>query len=311
MKLNVANNLIKRIMQLTTSTSIEEQKHTIFQILRQNNYPSSLINRLINRLNNNHPTRPASMNDPPIININQSSTLPSLYSHQAAPPPSLPPSTPQPTSSQQSAISTISQFQNSHRETEFVTYRSIPNIPILSRSVSEILKRDYASVKIATRNIKTTKTLLKPVKDPVPPLEQHNVIYSIPCSDCEKVYIGMTTNQLKKRLSGHKSNVNKHLQTTPNDTQAKTALIQHMMEYQHTFSLDGTKIVDRTFRPSALPMLEMCHIHNTPNTVNYRTDVDGLNSTYAGILHTTKKLSRTQKVRSNTQNITTAVDINE
>ncbi|XP_062533790.1 uncharacterized protein LOC134202820 [Armigeres subalbatus] len=83
MKLNVANNLIKRITQLTTSTSIEQQKHTIFQILRQNNYPSSLINRLINRLNNNHPTRPASMNDPPIININQSSTLPSLYSHRS------------------------------------------------------------------------------------------------------------------------------------------------------------------------------------------------------------------------------------
>ncbi|XP_062538453.1 uncharacterized protein LOC134206741 [Armigeres subalbatus] len=42
-----------------------------------------MFNRLINRLNNNHPTRPASMNDPPIININQSSTLPSLYSHHS------------------------------------------------------------------------------------------------------------------------------------------------------------------------------------------------------------------------------------
>ncbi|XP_062537986.1 uncharacterized protein LOC134206299 [Armigeres subalbatus] len=50
MKLNVASNFIKRVMQLTTDTPIEQQKHVIFQNLRRNDYPSALINRLMNRI---------------------------------------------------------------------------------------------------------------------------------------------------------------------------------------------------------------------------------------------------------------------
>lgn len=183
----------------------------------------------------------------------------------------------------------------------------MPNIPTLTRTISTILQRDYGQIKIATRNIKTVRSLLKPVKDPVLLQDQHNVIYSIPCNSCEKTYIGMTTNHLKKRISGHKSDINK-LTNIPIDgnIHAKTALIQHMVDNEHTFSLDRTKIIDRTLRSTALPMLEMCHIQNTPNTVNFRTDVDGLNTAYAGILHTVKtSSSRRENQQTNTQNTTT------
>ncbi|XP_065084688.1 uncharacterized protein LOC135706931 [Ochlerotatus camptorhynchus] len=180
-------------------------------------------------------------------------------------------------------------------------YRSIPNIPILTSALAAILKTEYPTVKIAPRMIKTTKTLLRPIDDPILPQQQHNVIYSIPCRNCEKVYIGMTTNHLKKRLSGHKSNINKLaeiLQTTQH-IHAKTAVIQHIADHQHTFNLEGTKIIDH--RSSALSMLEMCHINYTSNTVNYRTDVAGLSTTYTGILHTVRaNLSRSERLRNNT-----------
>lgn len=169
-----------------------------------------------------------------------------------------------------------------------ITYRSMVNIPVLSSTLTSILKKDYPQVKVALRTTKTTRNLLRPVKDPIDPLQQNNVIYTIPCNDCDRSYIGMTKNQLKTRISGHRSNVNKYSQYAnfSNDNSPKTALIQHMIDHQHSFNLSNTKIIDRSYRSSDLPILEMCHIHNTPNTVNYRTDVENLNTTYAGILHT-------------------------
>ncbi|XP_062540933.1 uncharacterized protein LOC134208976 [Armigeres subalbatus] len=258
MKLNVASNFIKRVMQLTTDTPIEQQKHVIFQNLRRNDYPSALINRLMNRIKTelitgqqHHGHHPLPTSSPPL-------PAPTPTEPQDQPPP-----------------------------------LSIPNIQILTPSIIAILRRDFPLIKIATRTTQNIKTLLKSVKDPVSPLDQHNVIYSIPCIDCDNVYIGMTTNQLKKRLSGHRSNVNKLIETQTNTLnldviQANTALVQHMIDTEHTFDLEGTKTVVRTLRPTALPVLEMCHIQNTPHTVNYRTDVDNLNTTYAGILHTVK-----------------------
>lgn len=109
----------------------------------------------------------------------------------------------------------------------------------------------------------------------------------------------MTKNKLKTRLSGHQSNINKYthlMQTQNTDTDRelevlgeRTALIHHMIHMQHNFNLAKTKIVARSYRSSALPILEMCMITNTDNTVNFRTDTCGLSSTYAGILHVLKK----------------------
>lgn len=111
-------------------------------------------------------------------------------------------------------------------------------------------------------------------------------------------YIGLTTNQLKTRLSGHRANINKYQKLveggiTNTDVQLArlgeiTALLEHTINYKHDFDLTQVKIIDKTFKPSALSVLEMCHIANTDKTVNRRTDVYGLSNTYSGILHTIK-----------------------
>ncbi|XP_021694415.1 uncharacterized protein LOC110674665 [Aedes aegypti] len=310
MKLNVASNFITRVMQITTYNPTSEQhKHQIFQILRQNDYPSSLINRMINHISHNklqaHSNHETSTTE---HNSNRQHS-PQMTNHHPPPPPSstgTPPRSATSTSTSSPHISTIENppitnpQQDSHHQISEVKYRSMPNIPLLTRTISTILKKDYSQIKIATRNIKTVKSLLKPVKDPILQSEQHNIIYRIPCNNCDNVYIGMTTNHLKKRISGHKSDINK-IANTPTDSNihAKTALIQHIIDHHHTFNLDSTTIVDRTLRSSALPMLEMCHIHNTPKTVNFRTDVDGLNTAYAGILHTIKKANSLRELATN------------
>lgn len=66
----------------------------------------------------------------------------------------------------------------------------------------------------------------------------------------------------------------------------KTALIKHCIDNDHSFNLDRTTVIDSSRNTNTLTFLEMCHIVNTPNTVNHRTDIDGLNTTYAAILKT-------------------------
>lgn len=69
----------------------------------------------------------------------------------------------------------------------------------------------------------------------------------------------------------------------------KTALMKHVIENNHMFNVANPKILDRANRKSTLPTLEMCHIIHTPNTVNHRTDIQGLSTTYAGLFHTIKQ----------------------
>ncbi|XP_055543162.1 uncharacterized protein LOC129728731 [Wyeomyia smithii] len=190
-----------------------------------------------------------------------------------------------------------------------ITYRTMVNIPTLSSILISILKKDYPLVKIALKTIKTTRNLLGPMADSIEPLQHSNVIYSIPCNDCAKSYIGMTKNQLKTRISGHKSNVNKLLASPYQPSEQRTALTQHMIDHEHTFNLSKTKIIDRSYKASDLPILEMCHIQNTPNTVNFRTDVDNLNTTYAGILHTYQNTtSRRSQITLNNNRPTNSPD---
>ncbi|XP_058816722.1 uncharacterized protein LOC131680001 [Topomyia yanbarensis] len=266
MKMNVAQQFIKRVTGLTTDNCPNLQQNIIFQHLRRNNYPSSLINRLISR--NAKIFCPSNNSQQPDKNKNASNTR--------DPPNDSSPSTDQ-------------------------VYRSLPYVPSLSTSIVSILKSDYPNVKIASKPISTTSKLMLNVKDPVDPLLQSNVIYSLPCGNCPMYYIGMTRNQLKTRLYGHKTNINQYVRLKTDgaittDEQLislgeKTALIEHMIKNDHNFDLTKAKIIDKTYRSTALPILEMCHISNTANTFNHRTDVDGLNTTYAGILHTLKTTS--------------------
>lgn len=176
-------------------------------------------------------------------------------------------------------------------------YCSLPHVPVLSDKISKLLKRDYPDIRIAPKNINTVRGLFTRVKDRVPAENQHNVIYTIPCSDCRASYIGMTTQQLKNRMSGHRSSLNALKKLTRDrhtnqdaiaSLKEKTALVKHTAEEDHNFSLERVRILDRHKHASGLAILEACHITNT-ETVNKRTDTDNLSSSYAGILHTLRQ----------------------
>ncbi|XP_055522573.1 uncharacterized protein LOC129716757 [Wyeomyia smithii] len=267
MKINVAQNFIERVIKLTsTDNSTQWQRNTIFEHLRRNNYPPSLINRLINRCSNAMKAKTLS-----------NTATPSASNH----------CTPVNTET---------------------TYRSLPFIPKLTTAIVKHLQADFPHLKITQKPIETVSNIVKTMKDPIEPLLQPNVVYSLPCNDCHMQYIGMTRNQLKTRLYGHKSNINQYkwlIEDGANsrdnsmvNLEGKTAMMEHIIKHQHMFDLTKVEIIDISRHTWALPMLEMCHIANTDNTVNHRNDIDGINTAYAGILHTIKNYTRR---RSNTQ----------
>lgn len=186
---------------------------------------------------------------------------------------------------------------------EPIMYTSIPYIHTLSPAIRKVLQNNNSSVRVTVRSLNNTKRLYPTPKDPVQPLHKYNVVYQLPCQNCHACYVGMTTNNLKKRLSGHQSTINalenqlnQGRQYTDMEIQqlkGKTALIEHCIDHQHRFNLQKPKILDHTFKRSTLPILEMCHISTIPNTVNRRTDTDNLNRSYTNIINTLQISERT------------------
>lgn len=179
-------------------------------------------------------------------------------------------------------------------EDPLAVYRSIPLIPGLSTTLKRIITHNIPHTMVATKSRHTIKQLHSSVKDPVPHLQKHNVIYQIQCQNCEQCYIGMTTNNLRRRMYGHQSYINaldkkllegyQYSDVEVQQLREKTALIEHCILHQHRFNLKQPHIIDHSYKTSALPVLEMCHITTTSNTVNRRTDTDGLSCAYANCL---------------------------
>ncbi|XP_062550534.1 uncharacterized protein LOC134215335 [Armigeres subalbatus] len=176
-----------------------------------------------------------------------------------------------------------------------ITYRSLPYIPALTPRITQLIKKNYPDISIIARNDNTIKNLYTRIKDPLPMDHRHNLIYCLQCKDCDGSYIGMTSNLLKTRLSGHRSDQNKlerllnsghtHEDDTVKTLREKTALITHCIDYDHRFDLTKPTIIDETQKKTILPFLEMVWIHNQETSINKRTDTEGLNTNYSEIIN--------------------------
>ncbi|XP_062701702.1 uncharacterized protein LOC134285246 [Aedes albopictus] len=264
-KMNVAFNFAKRVYTFTTNHREEEVESVIRRQLLVNDYPNTLISRVINRVK--------------------------LHRQQ---------------------VDTAMEANENRPDEGETVFRSLTNIDGLSQQIIKTLRREYPT-RIATKTTNTVGAILPQIKDKTPNDEQSNIIYKINCDNCDGCYIGMTTTKLKTRISGHRSNVRRlttlreaghtNADAAIISIREKTALVDHAAENDHVFRLDDVKILDRTQKPSNLPILESCHIYNTPHTVNKRTDTDNLNVVYAGLLHSIMNVKRTKSNNQNRPNV--------
>ena len=64
-----------------------------------------------------------------------------------------------------------------------------------------------------------------------------NLVYSIPCSDCEKIYIGETSRKRDTRINEHKAKI----RTLSSDSK----LVEHILQHKHKFDFSNTKTLAR------------------------------------------------------------------
>jgi len=155
-----------------------------------------------------------------------------------------------------------------------VVYFSLPFVTDLTNRLTSILKTD--NCKIAKSNNYKIANIFSKLKDPIPKEKQWNVVYSIPCAVCDLIYVGQTSQQLKQRMSQHKSDINK--------SNKNCALATHCRETKHSMNFDNAKILEKETRVGKRSFLEMVHIQLSNNSMNSKTDTRNLSSIYSYLI---------------------------
>ena len=153
-------------------------------------------------------------------------------------------------------------IRNSTRPTRRVEEQESPkatiSIPYVA-GLSEDIRRIAGGYNIRTifRTQGTLRQTLTKVKDQLADTQRSNVVYRIPCSTCEKVYIGETQRVLGTRIREHQDAC--RLGYTK-----KSAIAEHAWDAGHRPDWKGVKILDTASKKNKLLVKEAIHIQLTP-----------------------------------------------
>ncbi|XP_060537265.1 uncharacterized protein LOC132708734 [Cylas formicarius] len=154
-------------------------------------------------------------------------------------------------------------------------YFSLPYIKELTTTLTKIL-RAQTNIKIAYKQTKTLGSVFSKLKDKDEVQKNSEVIYSIPCNQCDQVYIGQTSRVLKDRITSHKSDCRLNKNTC--------SLATHSNQMDHDVNFVETKILHKESNYNKRAILEMVEIFLEPKSVNKRSDIDGLSVIYSNVL---------------------------
>ena len=106
--------------------------------------------------------------------------------------------------------------------------------------------------------------------------ERSGIVYELNCKSCNSLYIGQTKNKLITRIK-------QHLNSIKNKTSC-TALAEHHLKTGHTFDFASPKILCYEKNTKKRQFLEMVHIKNKNDSINYRSDVQNLSNLYTNLI---------------------------
>ncbi|XP_037041511.1 uncharacterized protein LOC119078142 [Bradysia coprophila] len=151
-----------------------------------------------------------------------------------------------------------------------------PYIPGLSEKLKKSLNQHNLTLSCKTTN--RIGNIYSKTKYTVPKEEKSKVIYQVKCRDCNAIYIGITKQKLKDRMSKHRSDV--HLKKTTNTT----GLTLHAVNESHTFNFNDVKILEQIPNYFQRIIAEKMFIHKASNTVNTQVDKSGLHASYINLM---------------------------
>ena len=153
---------------------------------------------------------------------------------------------------------------------------SVPYYPALSKPLRQISDRHNISLTFTSnRNLRNmlTKTKTQP-----PPHTTRNVIYQIPCKDCNTTYCGQTRRPLYLRLSEHQRFTNNSKSFTSTDLQYTSAVAHHAHTTGHTIDFKSTRILSSLTKSSQLDLTEHAAIKITYPSLNKLHSAPNINN---------------------------------
>ena len=91
-------------------------------------------------------------------------------------------------------------------------------------------------IKVALKPLQTLGHIFAKPKDGVPTDRKTHAVYSIPCGDCEKEYLGQTKRQFGTHLKEHQRAVS-------NLYSSKSTLAEHVCKTSHKIAWEDSKII--------------------------------------------------------------------
>ena len=128
------------------------------------------------------------------------------------------------------------------------------------------LKIAHKAHNLLSRNFSRLKTKTSENK-------KSNIVYEIPCGDCDGVYIGQTSQYLENRVKGHKYDKNN-----------ATALSKHEENKKHSFNYNNIKVIATEQNTKKRELLESILIYKNTGAINDKKDINNLNKIYYSVL---------------------------
>ena len=122
----------------------------------------------------------------------------------------------------------------------------------------------------------TLRWTLVHLKDPTPLRQRTGVVYWIPCSSCEKVYIGQTGRTLDHRLKEHR-------RALISGNVQQSAVAEHATNEMHDIDWEKAEVVDCHPHYRQRCALEVWHIRTEPHKMN--RDGGPLPTVYNPLIH--------------------------
>lgn len=246
-KLNLVKQMKARVLKISDPQFHRQNLNILLKLFTDNSYPPNLLKKILFST----PSLTAITNEPPNSGVN---AIPgTIHNH--------------------------SLNSNNHEVEEPADncfYTSLPYIKDLTPKLLTIFKSVDLNLKIANRSVLTLNSLHSKLKDKTPLTLRSNVVYSIPCKDCNKSYIGQTSRPLKDRISMHKSDCRLHPE--------RCALAEHAIDADHQMDFDSVKILASHSHHSKRLFLEMACIAQEGDCINRKTDVRHLSEIYSYLL---------------------------
>lgn len=142
---------------------------------------------------------------------------------------------------------TTSSVKNDHYYLKLIYVRE------LSESLAAFLST--TDVSVIFKNVNTVRnSFFTRMKGKTDKLHRSNIIYKIPCDNCDQSYVGQRGRYLKTRINEHERSVRGPI------VNPKTAIAQHSKNSNHNFNFDITSIIGHENFIRSRTFLEMLAI---------------------------------------------------